>query len=76
MKMWPLSTAELTVKLRTARGAKRRKILHELQRRYDETVPRHAVVHLDSGELNFSVSSVLIFSFDIPRYNFELQHGL
>jgi hypothetical protein len=63
MKVACLSQAELDAKLREARGAKRRKILRELQHRYDETVPR----------------SVLVEGVDIRglirRYDFAWQHG-
>lgn len=48
-------------KLRDARGAKRRKILDELQRRYDETVSLRC-----SGGYG---------TYRIPRYDFALYHG-
>lgn len=62
MRTWPLSQAELDAKLRTARGAKRRKILRELQHRYDETVPRLIQTRPNSYAL-------------VQRYDFELQHA-
>ncbi|MEN3369975.1 MAG: hypothetical protein V7609_2118 [Verrucomicrobiota bacterium] len=66
MRTGRLSQAELDAKLCDARGAKRRKILRELQRRYDETVP------LFLGTVRFHGSVLYQF---IPRYDFDLQHG-
>jgi hypothetical protein len=75
MKLLHLTSAELTDKLRDARGAKRRKLLAELQRRYDETVPR-TVYHPEPvrdihGEIAFFRYR---FAFNIPRYDYALFH--
>jgi hypothetical protein len=69
MRVGCLSQAELDAKLRTARGAKRRKILRELQRRYDETVPLKVDVRLRG-------SNTIIYSFELPRCDFALLYGL
>ena len=63
MKVARLSQAELDAKLRNARGAKRRKILGELQRRYDETVPLFVLV--TGGQIKALTR----------RYDFAWQHG-
>lgn len=76
MKMLFLSSAELTSKLRDARGAKRRQILAELQRRYDETVPLEVCFEKEvRGYLTgHYIGTELVTSFIIPRYDFAVFH--
>lgn len=65
MRLLHHTQADLTEKLKTARGAKRRKILRELQRRYDETATLTVKVCEQSGQEHYYIN--------IPHYNFGLH---
>lgn len=62
MTLWNKSMAELTTALKTARGAKRVKILQELQKRWDELTPRE-ITEFRGGYRHV---------FQIPRFDFAL----
>lgn len=64
MRLLHHTQAELTEKLKTARGAKRRKILRELQRRYNETTPLVVMVCELTGQEHHIT---------IPRFDFALH---
>jgi len=59
MILWNKTQAELTAALETAQGAKRREILKELQKRWEEQTKR--LVRCEDHSI-----------YTIPRFDFEL----